>query len=219
MSISRTIIINAAGMGSRLGLGYPKTLVKINKKPIIHWILKALKKEKNIRIVVGYKLKEVIQTVIKIRKDIIFVNNKNFENTGTAGSFLLACKHLNTNEVISVDGDLVIKPKDLSKIICCKEECIGVTKPSTDNLIFVEKKIIKKKNYLNKFTSKKTPFEWSGLFKIKLKNINQHSNNFHIFEMLKNVKTNFRAIDVNSMDFDTSNDLKKLRKNFKKIYL
>ena len=32
MSSSRTIIINAAGIGSRLGMNIPKTLVKINGK-------------------------------------------------------------------------------------------------------------------------------------------------------------------------------------------
>ena len=76
MSSSRTIIINAAGIGSRLGMNIPKTLVKINGKPLIYWILNALKKEKNIRIVVGYKAIDLIKYVSKIRKDIIFVNNK-----------------------------------------------------------------------------------------------------------------------------------------------
>ena len=78
MSSSRTIIINAAGIGSRLGMNIPKTLVKINGKPLIYWILNALKKEKNIRIVVGYKAIDLIKYVSKIRKDIIFVNNKNY---------------------------------------------------------------------------------------------------------------------------------------------
>ena len=71
VSSSRTIIINAAGIGSRLGINIPKTLVKINGKPLIYWILNALKKEKNIRIVVEYKAIDLIKYVSKIRKDII----------------------------------------------------------------------------------------------------------------------------------------------------
>ena len=104
MSSSRTIIINAAGIGSRLGMNIPKTLVKINGKPLIYWILNALKKEKNIRIVVGYKAIDLIKYVSKIRKDIIFVNNKNYFKTGTASSFLLGCNNLSTKMLYQLMG-------------------------------------------------------------------------------------------------------------------
>ena len=35
MSTSRTVIINAAGIGSRLGMNIPKTLISIHGKPVI----------------------------------------------------------------------------------------------------------------------------------------------------------------------------------------
>jgi choline kinase len=218
MSTSRTIIINAAGIGSRLGMNIPKTLISINGRPVIFWILNALKKERNIKIVVGYKASEIIKFVSQIRNDIIFVNNKNFDKTGTSASFLLACRNESCKEVISIDGDLIFSKNGIQKMLSSKETFIAVTKPRTDNAIFVKEKKKFSKIYYNGFTKLKTRFEWSGIFKIKLNKLNINDKSFHIYEMLKKVKSEFKIYQINSMDFDTPHDLTKLKKEFRKIY-
>ncbi len=218
MSSSRTIIINAAGIGSRLGMNIPKTLVKINGKPLIYWILNALKKEKNIRIVVGYKAIDLIKYVSKIRKDIIFVNNKNYFKTGTASSFLLGCNNLSTKNVISIDGDLLFNKNKIKKILNSKLSCIGVTKPNTENIIFVKEKKIKNNLFYKNFTKAKTNYEWSGIFKINFRKLNLKDKSFHIYEMLKKIKINFLIYKIKSMDFDTPKDYIKIKKKFKSIY-
>tara|TARA_A100001011_G_C14279833_1_gene831068 strand:+ start:963 stop:1622 length:660 start_codon:yes stop_codon:yes gene_type:complete len=218
MFTSRTIIINSAGIGSRLGMNTPKTLLNFKGKPVIYWILKALKKEKNIRIVIGYKGNEIIRYVSKLRKDITYVNNKNYFKTGTSSSFLLGCKHLNTEEVISIDGDLIFNKDQIQKILNSKFPCIGVTNPNTDNIIYVKKVKVSKKYYFNGFTKNKTDYEWSGIFKIKLKKLNLKDKSFHIFEMLKKINCKFIISEIKSMDFDTPQDYENLKKNFSKIY-
>ena len=218
MPTSRTIIINAAGIGSRLGMNIPKTLLNVNGKPILFWILNSLKKERNIKIVVGYKASEIIKFANEIRNDIIFVNNKNFYKTGTSISFLLGCRNDSSKEVISIDGDLIFNKNSINKIIKSKQSCIGVTKPRTDNAIFVKEKKKNSQIYYNGFAKVKTRFEWTGIFKINIKKLNINDKSFHVYEMIKKLKNEFKIYEINSMDFDTPGDYAKLKKEFKKIY-
>ena len=74
-----TVVINCAGMGTRLGLGSPKTLLDICGKPLIIWQLDLLKNVKDIRIVVGYEAEKVIDVVTQFRKDIMFVFNYDYQ--------------------------------------------------------------------------------------------------------------------------------------------
>ena len=82
-----TIVISCAGKGTRLGIGTTKALVDIEGKPLILHQLEQLGEYDDIRIVVGYHAEEVIETVKKVRDDIKFVFNHDYETTGTADSF------------------------------------------------------------------------------------------------------------------------------------
>jgi len=127
MSISKTVIISCAGMGSRLGMNMTKALIKLHEKTIIEWQLDFLKDIEDVRIVVGYQYSQVIETVLNKRKDVIFVFNHDYRNTGTAASFVKGVK--NTKEgslVISLDGDLLVHPEDFKKIIESDYEFVGV---------------------------------------------------------------------------------------------
>lgn len=94
MPISRTIIISCAGMGNRLGLCVTKALIEVDDIPLIIRHLEALKNEKDIRIVIGYQAEKVIDVVKSYRKDVLFVFNHNYKNTGTGASVSLAAKYL-----------------------------------------------------------------------------------------------------------------------------
>lgn len=70
-----TVIICCAGMGTRLGIGTTKALVKVNGKSIIGNLLQKLTDVKDVRVVVGYQAEKVIQEVLKHRKDVMFAFN------------------------------------------------------------------------------------------------------------------------------------------------
>ena len=61
MSVSKTIVISCAGMGTRLGIGTTKALIDIEGKPLILRQLELLKDFDDIRIVVGYQMEKVIE--------------------------------------------------------------------------------------------------------------------------------------------------------------
>ena len=71
MSVSKTIVISCAGMGTRLGIGTTKALIDIEGKPLILRQLELLKDFDDIRIVVGYQMEKVIEVVNNYRKDIL----------------------------------------------------------------------------------------------------------------------------------------------------
>lgn len=154
MSVSKTIVISCAGMGTRLGIGTTKALIDIEGKPLILRQLELLKDFDDIRIVVGYQMEKVIEVVNNYRKDILFVFNHNYRNTGTGGSFSLGIKHAR-EMVVSLDGDLLVHPDDLMRIMHSDKECACGTKIGTDNPMLM--KTIRKtaKSYVQGFQEKK----------------------------------------------------------------
>ena len=124
MQVSRTVIISCAGMGNRLGLGTTKALVEVEGKPLIMHHLEKLKDESDIRVVVGYQAEKVINVVRKYRKDVVFVFNHNYRETGTGASVALASQYAN-EYILSLDGDLIIHPDDMKKILECDHEFVS----------------------------------------------------------------------------------------------
>ena len=127
-----SIVISCAGMGTRLGLGCTKALVEIEGKTLIERQLEILKDYDDIRIVVGYQAEKVIEVVNAIRKDILFVFNHDYRNTGTGASFWLGAQHAR-EYVVALDGDLLVHPEDLIRAVDYDGPCVGGTTPSTDN--------------------------------------------------------------------------------------
>lgn len=113
MSFIKHAVICAAGMGTRLGMNMPKCLVKIGDKAIIEYQLELLKDVEDIRIVVGFMEEKVIEHVLKIRNDVIFVRNSRYQITTNAYSLSLGSKHLR-EPYIMLDGDLLIEKNNLT---------------------------------------------------------------------------------------------------------
>lgn len=120
-----TAVICAAGRGTRMGQGRPKCLTPILGRPLIHWQLQALAAFREIVVVVGFQGKEVIDVVRSIRPDAEFVSNLEFETTGTASSLSLALNQ-SRNPVISIDGDLLVRPQDILALATTRVPAIGV---------------------------------------------------------------------------------------------
>lgn len=215
MQTSKTIVINCAGMGARLGFGHTKALLKIAGKPIIIHHLEQLNKFDDIRIVVGFGAKEVINTVIAYRKNVTFVFNHNYLHTHTLTSLYLGSRFAN-NYIVSIDGDLIIDPHDLNNFLKQDDEIIGYTDSYSDDAVFVKIDELNEIKYATKFSrTKKFKHEWTGLVQIKSKNIFKH--NGFVYQILEPILP-IKAKLINCREIDTPNDYEKAIEWSKKIY-
>lgn len=107
---THSLVISCAGIGSRLGLGLTKALVQLNGRALISWQLQLFKDVKDIRIVIGFQGREVIEEARKQRDDIIFCYNHRYFETKTGASFYLGARHANAY-AIEWDGDLLVHPR------------------------------------------------------------------------------------------------------------
>ena len=194
----KTIIISCAGMGKRLGMGIPKALIEVDGKPLIIRHLEMLKDCEDVRIVVGYKAEEVIKVVNSYRKNITFVFNHDYMNNGTGASVSLATKYAN-KYVITIDGDLLIHPDDMNKILNSDKPFVGVCKASTDNPVLTEiedDKVIE-------FSREHGTFEWTGVCQFETKKINEGTG--HVYQLIEP----FLPMDylfLRTKEIDTPND-------------
>lgn len=202
MSVKNTtVVICAAGMGTRLGIGTTKALILIENKPLIIHQLELLKDFDDVRIVVGYQAEKVIEVVNDYRKDIMFVFNYDYKNTGPAASLSKAIK--NAREyVVSMDGDLLIKTSDFKSFMERNESLIAISDVISDEPIYVtldNEKVIS--------FGKSGEYEWPGLVKVKTEWLLPFKG--HIYEMLEYLLP-IKAIKIESRDIDTPEDYDKV---------
>ena len=89
MSSIKSVVISCAGIGSRLGLGLTKALLKINGRSLISLQLELFKDVEDLRIVVGFQANDIIEEVLKYRSDVTFIFNHRYFETKT-GAILCA---------------------------------------------------------------------------------------------------------------------------------
>ncbi len=108
-------IILAASKGEAFGdltAGIPKTMLKVNGKPILYSLVDDMNRMdiKNISVVRGYA-REQIQL-----PNVHFIDNEQFSDTKELYSLYLALEYLKTNTVISY-GDILFKPYMLNELL------------------------------------------------------------------------------------------------------
>ena len=214
MQHAKTVIINCAGVGARLGYGHTKALLQFAGKPIIIHHLEKLKHVKDVRIVVGYGANDVIKTVLTYRRDVVFVFNHDYLKTNTLTSLALGAKHAH-DLIVSLDGDLLINPTDLSAFIAQDKELIGIIPTYTDHPVCVTIEEKKGYKYVSSFGRKKTEYEWTGLVQIHRDKLQQTSG--HVYQALE-PHLPIKAIEINCREIDTPQDLEKAIEWSKDIY-
>lgn len=112
------IIILAAGIGSRFeDHDAPKALLRLaNEKTILGMQLENISQYghlDHVLIVVGY-MQEAIREKYP---NLTFIENPQFETTNTAKSLLMALNHVDDDDVIWMNGDLVFHPYILQRLI------------------------------------------------------------------------------------------------------
>lgn len=214
MSFSRTIIISCAGVGNRLGLGTTKALVEVDGIPLILRHLKYLDDEPDIRVVVGFQAQKVIDVVKKYRKDVTFVFNHNYRENGTGASVVLAAKYAN-EYILSLDGDLVVHPDDMKKILNCQHEFVGGTPAQTEDPWMLQTYTQDGKEFVSGFSRNNGNYEWNGLTQLKASRV--VNGNGHVFQLIEPYLPlpfmNFRTREIDTTR-DYEEAVKWVRSNF-----
>lgn len=136
MQIPATVVVNAAGLGSRLGLDRPKALLKIDGRSLIAWQMRLLHDVEDVRVVVGYQAAEVADAVFAVRPDAMVVLNHEYSSTGTAASLAQGAAGVSTL-VVSLDCDLVVHPDDLAAFVNANGPVLGVLPVQSNDPVLV----------------------------------------------------------------------------------
>lgn len=164
MSSVKHAVIAAAGLGSRLGLGKTKCLLEINNRPLISYLLALLEDVEDVRIVVGFQEHEVMEAVLRYRKDVTFVRNPEYLSTSTLTSYWLGAQGINEN-CLFMDADIIFDPESFIdfKRACVKNlanNIIAVTEAKTRDAVFV----LSHDEKITAFTrEQETDYEWANL--------------------------------------------------------
>lgn len=178
MTVSKTVIISCAGMGKRLGLGTSKCLVDVAGESLIMRNLKMLDDVDDVRVVVGFQAEKVIEAVNAYRTDVTFVFNHDFAHTNTGDSVRLAAEHAN-EYVLTIDGDLLLHPEDMRKILEADGEFVGVTAPGTDNPVLAD---VDGADVIG-FSREHGQYEWTGVTQVKADKILDGSG--HTYQLIE----------------------------------
>lgn len=208
MPFSPTVVINCAGMATRLGMGMTKALIDICGKPLLHWQLAMLRDVEDVRVVVGHQAEQVIACALTLRRDVTFVFNHAYQTTGTAKSLCLAATGVE-GDIVSLDGDLLVAPQDFRNFLDAPTALVGCLPISSSQPVMVETCHDKTGMMVTAFSMERGAAEWSGLARIAAEQLRQANEEgraerhvYHILEPLLPL----RVVEVRATEVDTIDD-------------
>jgi len=206
VSNSVSIVINAAGIGSRLGLNIPKSMVEVLGKPFIYWQFSIIPQNVEVIVVVGFKGRELADLVKLSKPNATIVINHNYQEMNTAGSFKLGSK-FGGERLVSLDGDLLTSRTTLEEFLNSKDDLLGVSLVNSTTPVF--SKIVS--NQIVNFSYEiESNYEWTGLANLSRES-SQNLGTGHMFQGIeKFLPLNFREIDC--MEIDEVADIKRMEK-------
>jgi len=213
--IPRVAVVLAAGLGSRLRLGLPKSLISISDRTILQRQLQIFEEFEELRFVVGFMEMDVISAVLDERSDVVFVRNPHFFSTGPASSLALAVKDLH-EPVLFLDGDTIVDMENFKSFLEAysgDESLIGVTTAKTEQPVWVNLSQ-DKKSILGFENHKNTSYEWCGLAIIQNPDyVFKSHKDGPVFEMLEKILP-ARCFVVEAFEIDTERDLRRVESHF-----
>ena len=198
MSLSKTVVISCAGMGRRLGIGSTKCLVSVDGEPLLLRHLKMLDDIDDVRIVVGYQAQEVINLATTYRSDLTFVFNHNYRSTNTGDSVRLAAEYA-SDLVLTLDGDLLVRPCDMDHILSTNEEFVGLTEVESDDPVLA----VVEGSDVVAFSRSVGDFEWTGVCQIAAEKLKRGSG--HVYQFLEPYLP-LKYELIHTKEIDTMND-------------
>ena len=203
MQAAKSIVISCAGIGSRLGLGTTKALIDIRGKSLIRWQMEMFRDIEDVRIVVGFEAGKVVEEVRKYRPDAIFVFNHEYFTTKTGYSYYLGARDGNEFS-IEYDGDLLVHPDDMEKLLHTEGEWIAYTDRTSEDAVFV--RTDETGNVLG-FSRESGDFEWTGPCCLKREHVRRSTEN--VYNQLEHCLP-MRGIKIRAYDIDTFADYQRV---------
>jgi len=124
-------VILAAGKGTRLGMKEPKPLTELsNGKSIMENQMQVLSSngvtQDQIIVVVGFMKESIMQRFPEVR----FIENERYDETNTSKSLLKALNQINEEDVVWMNGDVVMDENVLARVIQSEYSCMAVNTSS-----------------------------------------------------------------------------------------
>lgn len=113
-----------AGLGSRLGRTHPKCLTRLaDGETILARQIRLLRNQGlQIIAVTGFKL----ESILAAHPDLLFVYNPDYEATNTSKSLLCALQHIQVQDVIWLNGDVVFDEQVLTRLLENRDSTVAV---------------------------------------------------------------------------------------------
>jgi len=200
MSNPLSIVINAAGVGSRMGMSLPKCLLEVNSKTILEWQLSQLEEFENIILVVGYKSKQVIEKVRSVSQKVTICFNREYLQTKTGASLVCGAKFASKN-LITIDGDTLFKSDDLKTLAIQESSTLVVTNQMSTDAVLAQRHKLHDNLISNLGFSLDSLLEWSGIAKLTRDEALQVGQG-HVFEgLIKLLPMNFLVFETFEIDY------------------
>lgn len=199
MSAARSVVISAAGMGTRLGLNSPKCLVEVAGKPLLQHQLELMDGSIEVIVVVGYEGQRVVSLIRDVRPTTIVAFNHEFASTGTAASASKGSL-VASDDVVLLDGDLLVDTADFMDFLDGPRKCLGLTTTRSANPVCAR---LDASGGLVVELSQEwhTPWEWSGLVKLPRTEATRIGTK-HVFQGLsKFLPMTHQTIDCVEIDY------------------
>lgn len=204
MSSAITIVINAAGIGSRLDYGLPKCLVPVLGRPVISWQLDLLK-DHDVIVVAGFRADAVTAHLRTERPDIPVVLNHDFRNTGTAASLRLGAR-LAQDWILSLDGDLLVAPDALAAWVGNIGPQVGVVPRTTQDAVGVR---VEAGWATAMGFDVDAPLEWNGLLRMRASDVEAFGTG-HVFQSVVH-RLPIPVRETDSVEIDYPEDLERAK--------
>jgi len=201
VSAVNTVVINAAGTGSRIGLNIPKSMIEVNGKTLIERQLNQLQNVENVVIVVGFKGRELADLIWQIRRDVVIAVNHKYQSTGTASSFVIGSQ-VATSRVVSLDGDLIVASSDLHKMLNSTEDLVGVAEKRSKLPVLAR---VHNSKVVDMGFDLASDQEWTGLLNVERSKALRFGE-AHVFEGLKHFLP-LKAEKINCFEIDEPEDI------------
>ena len=214
-----SIIIMAAGAGTRMKSNLPKVLHKISGKEMLYYSIKEAKKLSNdIEVVVYHQKEKVIETMNNYFNDIQFITQDHLNFPGTGGA--VKCCSPKGDKVFILNGDMpLITADELKKFTTIDADIvmsvINLKNPSGYGRVIIKNgeviKIVEEKDASDE--EKKINFVNAGVYLIKkeilkeflplLKNQNAQKEYYltDIIDLAKKAGKTIKAIEVEEESF------------------
>lgn len=204
MITNTSVVISCAGVGARLGLATTKALMDIDGKTIIRRQLEMLSRVEDVRVVVGYQAADVIDEVLGYRTDVVFCYNHNYFDTKTGASLYLGARH-GREYILAIDGDLLVHPKDMERLLKMRGEWIAYSDISSEDAVFVS---LNEQGEVTEFSRDKGKYEWTGPACIKRERLSYDAPN--VFNQIE-PRLPLEGVKVRAYDIDTYEDYLRVR--------